>query len=226
MESSKHNLIEIFQTEDGSKSLLRKDIQESYHSHFGALTETNTIYIDYGFRYFCSLDNKEQVNVLEIGFGTGLNAIATLKNSNQRSIFYQTIELYPISASIAERLNYGEQLSLKEEFDLLHKCDWEEIVEITPDFKIKKCKANACNFDLPKDFFDVVYFDAFSPEKDSELWSEDMFSKVYDSLRKGGVLTTYCCKGEIKRRMKKAGFSIAKLPGPKGKREILRAEKK
>jgi tRNA U34 5-methylaminomethyl-2-thiouridine-forming methyltransferase MnmC len=226
MESSKHNLIEIFQTEDGSKSLLRKDIGESYHSHFGALTETNTIYIDYGYNYFCSLDNKQQVNVLEIGFGTGLNAIATLKNSNQRSIFYQTIELYPISASIAEKLAYGEQLSLKEEFDLLHKCNWEEVVSINSDFKIKKCEADACSYDLPKDFFDVVYFDAFSPEKDSELWSEDMFSKVYDSLRKGGVLTTYCCKGEIKRRMKKVGFSIAKLPGPKGKREILRAEKK
>jgi tRNA U34 5-methylaminomethyl-2-thiouridine-forming methyltransferase MnmC len=226
MESSKHNLIEIFQTEDGSKSLLRKDIGESYHSHFGALTETNTIYIDYGFRYFCCLDNKEQVNVLEIGFGTGLNAIATLKNSNQRKIFYQTIELYPIAQSIAENLSYGEQLSLKEEFDLLHKCDWEEVVSINSDFKIKKCEADACSYDLPKDFFDVVYFDAFSPEKDSDLWSEDMFLKVYDSLKKGGVLTTYCCKGEIKRRMKKAGFSITKLPGPKGKREILRAEKK
>jgi tRNA U34 5-methylaminomethyl-2-thiouridine-forming methyltransferase MnmC len=226
MESSKHNLIEIFQTEDGSKSLLRKDIGESYHSHFGALTETNTIYIDYGFRYFCCLDNKEQVNVLEIGFGTGLNAIATLKNSNQRKIFYQTIELYPIAQSIAENLSYGEQLSLKEEFDLLHKCDWEEVVSINSDFKIKKCEADACSYDLPKDFFDVVYFDAFSPEKDSDLWSEEMFSKVYDSLKKGGVLTTYCCKGEIKRRMKKAGFSITKLPGPKGKREILRAEKK
>jgi tRNA U34 5-methylaminomethyl-2-thiouridine-forming methyltransferase MnmC len=226
MESSKHNLIEIFQTEDGSKSLLRKDIGESYHSHFGALTETNTIYIDYGFRYFCSLNNTPQINVLEIGFGTGLNAIATLKNSNQRKIFYQTIELYPIAQSIAENLSYGEQLSLKEEFDLLHKCDWEEVVSINSDFKIKKCEADACSYDLPKDFFDVVYFDAFSPEKDSDLWSEDMFLKVYDSLKKGGVLTTYCCKGEIKRRMKKAGFSITKLPGPKGKREILRAEKK
>ena len=226
MESSKHNLIEIFQTEDGSKSLLRKDIGESYHSHFGALTETNTIYIDYGFRYFCSLDNKEQVNVLEIGFGTGLNAIATLKNSNQRKIFYQTIELYPIAQSIAENLSYGEQLSLKEEFNLIHKCNWEEVVSINSDFQIKKCEADACSYELPKDFFDVVYFDAFSPEKDSDLWSEDMFLKVYDSLKKGGVLTTYCCKGEIKRRMKKVGFVITKLPGPKGKREILRAEKK
>ena len=226
MENAKDSLIEIFKTEDGSNSLLRKDIEESYHSHFGALTETNTIYIDYGYNYFCSLNNTPQINVLEIGFGTGLNAIATLKKSNQRSIFYQTIELYPISASIAEKLAYGEKLSLKEEFDLLHKCDWEEIVEITPDFKIKKCKADACVCEFEKDFFDVVYFDAFSPDKDSELWSEDMFSKVYDSLRKGGVLTTYCCKGEIKRRMKKAGFTIAKLPGPKGKREILRAEKK
>lgn len=226
MESSKHNLIEIFQTEDGSKSLLRKDIGESYHSHFGALTETNTIYIDYGFRYFCCLDNKEQVNVLEIGFGTGLNAIATLKNSNQRKIFYQTIELYPIAQSIAENLSYGEQLSLKEEFNLIHKCNWEEVVSINSDFKIKKCEADACNYELPKDFFDVVYFDAFSPEKDSDLWSEDMMLKIYNACRQGAVLTTYCCKGEIKRRMKKAGFSIAKLPGPKGKREILRAEKK
>lgn len=226
MENAKDSLIEIFKTEDGSNSLLRKDIEESYHSHFGALTETNTIYIDYGYNYFCSLNNAPQINVLEIGFGTGLNAIATLKNSNQRSIFYQTIELYPISQSIAENLSYGEQLSLKEEFNLIHKCDWEETVDITSDFQIKKCEADACSYDFPKDFFDVVYFDAFSPDKDSELWSEDMFLKVYESLRTGGVLTTYCCKGEIKRRMKKAGFIITKLPGPKGKREILRAEKK
>ena len=102
MENAKDSLIEIFKTEDGSNSLLRKDIEESYHSCFGALSETNTIYIDYGYNYFCSLNNTPQINVLEIGFGTGLNAIATLKNSNQRSIFYQTIELYPISASVAE----------------------------------------------------------------------------------------------------------------------------
>ncbi len=226
MENAKDSLIEIFKTEDGSNSLLRKDIEESYHSHFGALTETNTIYIDYGYNYFCSLNNAPQINVLEIGFGTGLNAIATLKNFNQRKIFYQTIELYPISASVAERLNYGEILSLKKEFDLLHKCDWEKIVEITPNFKIKKCKANACDFDFGKDVFDVVYFDAFSPDKDSDLWSEDMMIKIYNACKQGAVLTTYCCKGEIKRRMKKAGFTIAKLPGPKGKREILRAEKK
>lgn len=226
MEDSKDNLIQIIQTEDGSKSLLRKDIEESYHSSFGALNETNTIYVGYGFEYFCSLNKKENINILEIGFGTGLNAIATLKKSNNRKIFYQTIELYPISISIAENLDYGEQLLLKKEFDLLHKCDWEETISINQDFKIKKCKANACSYDFEKDFFDVVYFDAFSPEKDSELWSEDMFFKIYDSLKSGGVLTTYCCKGEIKRRMKKAGFIITKLPGPKGKREILRAEKK
>lgn len=226
MENAKDSLIEIFKTEDGSNSLLRKDIEESYHSHFGALTETNTIYIDYGYNYFCSLNNTLQINILEIGFGTGLNAIATLKNSNQRSIFYQTIELYPISSLIAEKLAYGEELSLKEEFNLIHKCNWEEVVSINSDFKIKKCKADACSYDLPKDFFDVVYFDAFSPEKDADLWSEDMMQKVYNACRKGAVLTTYCCKGEIKRRMKKAGFSITKLPGPKGKREILRAEKK
>lgn len=226
MESTKNNLIEIIKTEDGSMSLLRKDIEESYHSCFGALSETNTIYVDYGYNYFCSLDSKPQINILEIGFGTGLNAIATLKNSNNRKIFYQTLELYPISLSVAEMLSYGKELLLEEEFIAMHSCEWNEIVDISSDFKIKKCETNACDYVLPEDFFDVVYFDAFSPEKDADLWSEDMMQKVYNACRKGAVLTTYCCKGEIKRRMKKAGFSIAKLPGPKGKREILRAEKK
>lgn len=226
MESSKNNLIEIIKTEDGSMSLLRKDIEESYHSCFGALSETNTIYVDYGYNYFCSLDSKPQINILEIGFGTGLNAIATLKNSNNRKIFYQTLELYPISLSVAEMLSYGKELLLEEEFIAMHKCEWNEIVDISSDFKIKKYETNACDYVLPEDFFDVVYFDAFSPEKDADLWSEDMMQKVYNACRKGAVLTTYCCKGEIKRRMKKVGFSITKLPGPKGKREILRAEKK
>ncbi|MBQ5874069.1 MAG: tRNA (5-methylaminomethyl-2-thiouridine)(34)-methyltransferase MnmD [Bacteroidales bacterium] len=226
MESTKNNLIEIIKTEDGSMSLLRKDIEESYHSCFGALSETNTIYVDYGYNYFCSLDSKPQINILEIGFGTGLNAIATLKNSNNRKIFYQTLELYPISLSVAEMLSYGKELLLEEEFIAMHKCEWNEIVDISSDFKIKKYETNACDYVLPEDFFDVVYFDAFSPEKDADLWSEDMMQKVYNACRKGAVLTTYCCKGEIKRRMKKVGFSITKLPGPKGKREILRAEKK
>lgn len=226
MESTKNNLIEIIKTEDGSMSLLRKDIEESYHSCFGALSETNTIYVDYGYNYFCSLDSKPQINILEIGFGTGLNAIATLKNSNNRKIFYQTLELYPISLSVAEMLSYGKGLLLEEEFIAMHKCEWNEIVDISSDFKIKKYETNACDYVLPEDFFDVVYFDAFSPEKDADLWSEDMMQKVYNACRKGAVLTTYCCKGEIKRRMKKVGFSITKLPGPKGKREILRAEKK
>lgn len=226
MESTKNNLIEIIKTEDGSMSLLRKDIEESYHSCFGALSETNTIYVDYGYNYFCSLDSKSQINILEIGFGTGLNAIATLKNSNNRKIFYQTLELYPISLSVAEKLSYGKELLLEEEFIAMHSCEWNEIVDISSDFKIKKYETNACDYVLPEDFFDVVYFDAFSPEKDADLWSEDMMQKVYNACRKGAVLTTYCCKGEIKRRMKKVGFSITKLPGPKGKREILRAEKK
>ena len=225
MESTDNKIIEIIETEDGSKSLLRKDIEESYHSHFGALNETNTIYVNYGFQYFCEQNDKEDVNLLEIGFGTGLNAIATLKALNKRKLFYQTIELYPISCDVANELNYGVSLGLKKEFALIHSSNWEEEIEINPEFRIKKCKADACNFDFPKDFFDVVYFDAFSPDKDSELWSEEMFAKVYESCKKGAVLTTYCCKGEIKRRMKKAGFIVSKLPGPKGKREILRAEK-
>ena len=225
MESSKDNLIEIIKTEDGSMSLLRKDIEESYHSCFGALSETNTIYVDYGYNYFCSLDSKSQINILEIGFGTGLNAIATLKNSNNRKIFYQTIELYPISQSIAENLSYGEELSLKEEFNLIHKCDWEETVDITSEFQIKKCETDACSYDFPKDFFDVVYFDAFSPDAQPELWTEEVFRCVYGLMRRGGVLTTYCAKGDVRRAMLAAGFGVEKLQGPPGKRHILRAVK-
>ncbi len=223
MESRK-NPITIIETEDGSFSLKRQDLNESYHSSHGALSETNLIFIEYGFNHWCSKNPNSEVNVLEIGFGSGLNALATLKASSTK-VHYETLELYPVPIELIRELNYGKLLSMQKEFESIHLCAWEEETDINPDFSILKHHTAAQNYNYGNERFDVVYLDAFSPDNEPDLWTSDFLKKIYDSCRTNAVLTTYCCKGSVKRALKEAGFQIEKLPGPKGKREVLRAVK-
>lgn len=217
-------LVKVIITEDGSSSLIRKDLQEGYHSHFGALAESKHIFIEAGLK---ELENKSKINLLEIGFGTGLNALLSLEYANKenQSIFYQTIEKHPLSQTIIAQLNYGELLSKKEEFNLIHSCKWNEPTLITPYFSLHKIKSLAQTLNYKPNFFDIIYFDAFAPQFETQLWNKELFTKLYQSLVEKGILVTYCCKGEVKRILKEIGFIIEKLPGPKGKREILRARK-
>lgn len=216
--------IEILITQDGSSSLRRKDLQEGYHSTYGAIAESQHIFINAGLR---NIEKKLQINILEIGFGTGLNALLTCEFAikEKQSIYYQTIEKYPLSKKITSQLNYGEILKMEEEFDMLHSINWEEKIKLNPYFEIQKIAQGAEDITYSENFFDLIYFDAFAPQFEEKLWQKEVFGKLHSSLKERGILVTYCCKGDVKRALKTSGFQIEKLPGPKGKREILRAKK-
>ncbi|WP_018108156.1 tRNA (5-methylaminomethyl-2-thiouridine)(34)-methyltransferase MnmD [Bacteroides propionicifaciens] len=209
-------------TEDGSDTLFIPEMDEHYHSTKGALTETNYIFIEKGLL----ASTQKEVKVLEIGFGTGLNAIQTLKAAQENNIkvAFHTLELYPLTWGKLESLSYAEQPYYKE----IHLAPWENLVEITPEFTIHKHQFDFTT--LPtKDIgsaFNVIYFDAFAPEKQPNMWTQQLFNHLFGLLSDGGILTTYCAKGVIRRMLQEAGFKVERLPGPpNGKREILRATK-
>lgn len=219
--------LEIVITEDGSSSLRRKDLGEGYHSTHGAIAESEHIFINSGLRYFHQQHPKKRINILEIGFGTGLNAILSLDFAirQNQEIYYETVEKYPLGNDIISSLNYGKIIGKEEEFLRIHSVAWNKEVEISKNFSLKKIDSAAEEINYKEDFFDIIYFDAFAPAFEEKLWQETMFSKLYASLKEKGILSTYCCKGDVKRALKSSGFIIEKLPGPKGKREILRALK-
>jgi len=171
---------------------------------------------------------KNPVNVLEIGFGTGLNAFLTLIGSikNNKSVYYETIELFPLGQEIINTINYTDFFDneFRKYFYKIHDCMWNEKTSIVPDFQLKKIQGDALRFESSQ-MFDLVFFDAFSPESQPEMWTKQIFEKLYLSMYKGGILTTYCAKGIVKRTLKEIGFSVEILPGPPGKRHIIKAVK-
>ena len=217
---------EVILTEDGSHTLRVEEIDECYHSTHGAAQESMHIFIDAGLRMFLS-DGSREVNILEIGFGTGLNAYLTLIEAGKLGvqIHYTALELYPLSVNDAMRLNYPEYLgSDRAIFEKIHHLSWNKDNDVTPYFSLNKINCDYTNYEL-SGLYDVVYFDAFSPEKQPEMWSEDCFRKIYGCAGDGAVITTYCAKGAVRRAMGVAGFLMERLPGPPGKREILRGRK-
>ncbi len=215
--------IELQITEDGSHTLFVPTLNEHYHSIHGAIQESKHIFIDAGLRK-CS---KSEIRVLEIGFGTGLNAFLTALESekNNISISYTTLELYPITISDAKKLNFSELLNPSKEklFEALHSSKWEEREQITPQFSILKHHLDFSNPDnfVTEERFDVIYFDAFAPEKQPEMWALPIFQKIYSLCAPDAILTTYCAKGSVRRMLQQVGFNVERLPGPPGKREIL-----
>jgi tRNA U34 5-methylaminomethyl-2-thiouridine-forming methyltransferase MnmC len=217
------NSITIQTTSDGSKTVYSEEFQETYHSIHGAVVESTHVFIDAGFKA-C---NKNPVNIFEVGFGTGLNAFLTFIEVERHkiSVNYQTIELLPLDKSITDYLEYPELLSSDlSVFRAMHDALWNETTEITSLFRLKKIKADLIDFKTVERY-DLVYFDAFSPARQPELWSEEIFRKLFNQLTIGGILTTYCAKGNVRRTMEKVGFKTERLPGPPMKREILRARK-
>lgn len=199
---------------------------ETYHSKHGAIQEAKHVFIQNGL----SLFKEQSVAILEIGFGTGLNAFITFLESENRKldIDYVGVEAYPILKEEAEKLNYVSQLNANQynkEFELLHSCDWGVKNAVSDHFTLTK-RQQFFNEITDKDCFNLIYFDAFGFQYQPELWSVEIFRKMHEALRDGGVLVTYACRGPIKRAMVEAGFSIEKLAGPPGKREMLRAVKK
>ena len=217
---------EVVLTEDGSHTLRVAEIDECYHSTHGAVQESMHIFINAGLKVFLSEErvSEDEVRVLEVGFGTGLNAYLTLLEAekSRKTIHYTTLELYPLSADEALMLNYPETLCGERElFEKIHRSPWDEDNVITSFFTIHKIKADFVGYEL-QGLYDVIYFDAFSSEKQPEMWMEGGFRKIYENSGNGAVITTYCAKGAVRRAMQSAGFVVERLPGPPGKREILR----
>ena len=214
--------IALRQTEDGSQTLYNKTIDECYHSIHGAKNESNHIFIQSAFLQ-C---NKQDISIFEVGFGTGLNAFLTLLTATKtkQKVHYETVELYPVPSDFYSNFNYATTKEEQSIFKKLHCSEWNRTEEITSNFSLLKHLGDIKNLEL-KNHFDIVYFDAFSPDAQPELWSEEVFRNVYGLMKVGGVLTTYCAKGDVRRAMIVAGFRVEKLAGPPGKRHILRARK-
>ena len=214
----------IHQTNDGSHTLSNGG--ETYHSQHGAIQESQHVYIESGLMKISSNDSTSPIHVLEVGFGTGLNALLTLLAPQTSPILYTTFEPNPISKSIWEQLNYYEecQSSLKL-FHTMHMADWNSNVTISPSFTLhKKNTPFTCNVSglLP---VDVVYFDPFSPNSEPTLWTEPIFHALFQLMSAQAVLVTYCAKGIVKTRLRHAGFRVERLPGPPGKRHMIRAHR-
>lgn len=221
--------IELRTTSDGSPTLYNATLGEQYHSQHGAIQESQHIFVRSALEHRASLDDSP-LSLLEVGFGTGLNALLTLLWAERayRPITYTTIELCPIPIELANRLEYKlqgyEQGEIKAQLHALHAAPWHEVTELTPYFRLEKLPIDLLTY-APKNLYDIIYFDAFSPEIQPQLWSEEVMQMLYKATHRGGVLTTYSAKGEVRRRLQRAGYKVERLPGPIGKREILRASK-
>jgi tRNA U34 5-methylaminomethyl-2-thiouridine-forming methyltransferase MnmC len=208
-------------TADGSHTLFVPEIDEHYHSVNGAIQESYHVFIRAGLQQL----TKEKVRILEIGFGTGLNAFLTLLNTD-RPVEYYTVESDPLPFEVIRLLNYAKICCPEKEelFFTLHTTAWNTPVKITELFTLYKIQGDSNTCALPENT-DLVYFDAFAPDKQPEMWNREIFHRLYESMTEGGILTTYCAKGSVRRMMQEAGYSVERIPGPPGKREMLRAVK-
>ncbi|KIA97581.1 SAM-dependent methyltransferase [Flavobacterium sp. KMS] len=216
---------EIIQTLDGSTTIHLEEWDECYHSKHGAIQEAKHVFIQNGF----SLFEDKPISILEIGFGTGLNAFITFLESNEKkqSINYVGVEAYPVAANEVLMMNYVAELgadNYKEVFKKMHESNWDEIIELSDAFTLTKRKQFFQEID-DVETFDLIYFDAFGYRVQPELWSTEIFKRMYDSLKPNGVLVTYAARGVVKRSMIEVGFTVEKLAGPPGKREMFRARK-
>lgn len=213
--------MEIRKTKDGSETIWSETYQQTYHSVFGAVTESKHVFIEAGFNQI----QADPVNIFEMGFGSGLNAILTLEEAKKKNIRvrYHSIELHPVSSGIVKQ--YRVDAELVNIFQHIHEMDWDREMEVTPWFTLMKIHGDL-NLWNPEFSYHLVYFDAFSPESQPELWAQPVFEKIHKMLHPGGILTTYCAKGSVRRNMIAAGFQVERLSGPPGKREMLRGRKK
>ena len=216
---------EIIITDDGSTTIRIPEWDENYHSTHGAIQEAKHVFIKNGLDLF---QNQDSISILEIGFGTGLNAFITfLETVNKEKVNYVGVEAYPISAEEITQMNYVSELQAiqyKEVFSTMHSCNWEQNQFISNNFHLTKRQQFFQDIE-DKNKYDLIYFDAFGFPLQPELWSEEIFKKMYDALLPKGTLVTYACRSTIKNAMLSVGFSIEKLPGAPGKREMLRATK-
>ncbi len=220
--------IEIIITADGSHSLLNRQLNETYHSQHGAMQESLHVFIHHGLEFFVEkIDPVNPVRIFEVGFGTGLNALLTCNwiRKKEHAVEYSSIESYPLHEDVWRNLNYAKSPDDVKTFGELHSCKWNEVVEIHERFKLLKLSAALQNVHLEKGAYDVVYFDAFAPNKQPEMWGLPILEKVFHAMSIGGVFVTYCARGQLKRDLRSLGLEVETLPGPPGKKEMVRAVK-
>ena len=217
---------EIVKTRDGSNTIFVPEFDETYHSTHGAIQESLHVFIRSGLKFKTELND---INVLEVGFGTGLNALLSFVDSEDtnRNIKYTSLEAYPLQWDLVSKLNYIDIIfngKYSEIYKKIHTCDWESFYELSPYFTLRKQNVKLQNI-LFDNEFDIIYFDAFAPRVQPELWTEQIFTSMYKALKPGGIFVTYCAKGSVKRALRYVGFELQSIPGPPGKREMSRAIK-
>ncbi len=221
---------EIIITTDGSHSIAIPEMGVTYHSSHGAIQESMHVFIQSGLRYFNGKNGSHiALSVFEMGLGTGLNALLTLAEAekSKQKIYYEAIETHPLEPNIIAALNYCEQLQrpdLETFFKQLHECAWDTVIDITPHFSFIKKKISLTDYSADQQF-NIIYFDAFAPDIQPDLWTVAAFKKLYAAMQNGSVLTTYCSKSIVRKAMAEAGLIVEKIPGPPHKREMVRAVK-
>ena len=214
-------------TGDGSHSLLNTALDETYHSRHGAVQESIYVFINKGLEHWLGQTGSNSTSILEIGFGTGLNALLTAQYSKDHStkIEYSTLEAFPVEQSIWTQLNYADSPESKALFKKLHDAEWNKQQEITSDFKLIKIHDTLQHIELSAAAFDLIYYDAFAPNKQPEMWEYAALEKVVKSMKANSVFVTYCAKGQLKRDLRSLGLQVETLDGPPGKKEMIRATK-
>ena len=233
---------ELIKSADGSNTLRLAEYDESYHSVNGALTESNYIFIGCGLKYYTENVSIKEITILEIGFGTGLNcllsAIFALKNRDI-TIHYSGIEKYPVTDEEFHSLNHIESILAQADIfsaeevneirkinEMIQLADWDKCVDILPNFTLTKMNSDILLYKGDGQINDIVYFDAFSPGSQPELWTREVFGEIYNSVKTGGILVTYSSKGIVKQALRDSGFDVSRLNGPLGKRHIVRATRR
>jgi tRNA U34 5-methylaminomethyl-2-thiouridine-forming methyltransferase MnmC len=215
---------QIVESGDGSHTLKVDALKEHYHSHKGAIQESIHVFLSMGLQHS---PKSAYLSILEVGFGTGLNALLTALHNDDRKIRYTTLEAYPLDLNVVRQLNYPERLEHPQAqavFEQIHTMNWGEWGLIKEGFELFKLETTLQEYDAT-DQFDLVYYDAFAPHAQPELWEPAIWEKMFASMRNEGLLVTYCAKGQVRRDMQAAGFTVERLQGPPGKREMLRAIK-
>lgn len=216
----------VITTADGSKTLFIPEMDEQYHSLNGALTESNHVFINAGYKHHKSI----MPVVFEVGFGTGLNALLTAEMAEleKRKTTFVSIEKFPLEQKIIEQLNYGKLISKKAEllYSKINTAKWNEEIQISDFFKLLKIEGDLIDYKFNQALkFDIIYFDAFGPDKQPNMWNSNIFKKIYDASSTNAVFVTYSAKGEIRRQLRDCGYLMERIPGPPGKRQMLRGTK-
>lgn len=216
---------EVITTGDGSASLYRADIDETYHSRHGAVQESLHVFIEAG---LAQLQHFPEINVLEVGLGTALNALLTLvfAEENKVSIRYTSLETFPLPQEIWSKVSYAQNEQQSQWYKAIHEAAWNEWVVISPHFSIRKMEAPAESVSLEEQEFDLMYYDAFGPRAQAEMWRVELFARLTQFMKTDSLWVTYCAKGQVRRDLEACGWNMERIPGPPGKREMLRGKKR